>query len=316
MKFLGWWCLALLCVTQAHGKFDRPSEYERLQALGNRFEEPAPLPALLTPNDDFPPIRLPRSGDWLAMHPEKGQSFDDYRHSGANQPDAARHVIYLLPIGDFDEESSPPLEEVRRYAAAFFQMEVTLLPAYQPHELEFEPRKNRNGGQRQVLTRSIREFLKKQLPADAYCLLGITMTDLYPDPAWNFVFGEATLAERVGVYSFARYDPVFWDEPRDKDYRSLILQRSCKVLAHETGHMFGLEHCIYFDCVMNGSNGMGETDAQPQHLCPICLRKLHHAIGFDPVKRYEDLARIYRREKWFEDYDWIQRQLAQIAPAK
>ena len=80
--------------------------------------------------------------------------------------------------------------------------------------------------------------------------------------------------------------------------------------------MFGLEHCIYFNCVMNGSNGMGETDAQPQHLCPICLRKLHHAIGFDPVKRYEDLARIYRREKWFEDYDWIQRQLAQIAPAK
>ena len=142
------------------------------------------------------------------------------------------------------------------------------------------------------------------------------MTDLYPDPEWNFVFGEASLNERVGILSFARYDPKFWDEPRGKDYRSLILQRSCKVLAHETAHMFGLQHCIHYDCVMNGSNGMNETDAQPQHACPICLRKLHHTVGFDALKRYEELMRFYRRQKWFEDFDWIQRQLEKIPGEK
>lgn len=316
MKNLGWLALVLICAVGAHGKFDRPSDYERLQALGNRFEEADPLPVLLTPDDDFPPVKVPRRGDWLALHAESGQTYAAYCTSGANKPDATRRTIYLLPIGEFDEESSPPLDAVRAYAIAFFQMDVKLLPPHVPHDLEFEPRTNKSGGQRQLLTRSIRAFLKTKLPADGYCLLGLTMTDLYPDPSWNFVFGEASLAERVGVFSFARYDPVFWDESRDKNYRSLILQRTCKVLAHETAHMFGLEHCIYFDCVVNGSNGMDETDAQPQHLCPVCLRKLHHAVGFDAVKRYEDLARFYRRQQWFEDYDWIQRQLGRIVPSK
>ena len=316
MQFFGCLTFVLLCTTAAMGKFDRPSEYERLQALGNRFEESDALRILVTPDDDFPPIQLPRPGDWLTLHTEKGQSFEEYRDSNANKTDAIHHVIYLLPIGDFDEDSSPPLEEIRAYAAAFFQMEAKLLPAYHPHDLEFEPRKNARGGQRQVLTKSIMTFLKTRLPANAYCLLGITMTDLYPDPSWNFVFGEATLSDRVGVYSFARYDPVFWDKPRGKDYRSLILQRACKVLSHETGHMFGLQHCIYYDCVMNGSNGMRETDDQPQRLCPVCLRKLHLATGFDAVRRYEDLDRFYHRQKWFEDYDWIQRQLERIPQGK
>ena len=311
-----WLCLlaVVLLGVNAFGRFERPSENDRLAALGNLFEEPEVLHRLLAPNDDFPPLSLPRPNDWLALHNEPGQSYDAYRDSGANRPDATRRIIYLLPLGEFPEESSPPLEDLRAYAAAFFQLEVKLLPAYWPHDLEFEPRQNPHGGQRQILTRSIMDYLKTRLPPDAYCLLGVTMTDLYPQRSWNYVFGEASLGDRVGVYSFARYDPVFFGEERGRLYRDLILQRSCKVLAHETAHMFGLPHCIYFDCVMNGSNGLTETDAQSPHLCPVCLRKLHFAIGFDAVKRYEDLARFYHDRKFFEEYDWIQHQLARAAP--
>jgi archaemetzincin len=32
-----------------------------------------------------------------------------------------------------------------------------------------------------------------------------------------------------------------------------------KVLTHETGHLFGLAHCVYFHCVMNGSNHLQKT---------------------------------------------------------
>jgi archaemetzincin len=158
------------------------------------------------------------------------------------------------------------------------------------------------------------DFLKTRLPTDAYCLLGVTMTDLYPERSWNYVFGQASLGDRVGVYSFARYDPEFLHEERGKRYREVILQRSCKVLAHETSHMFGLPHCIYFDCIENGANSMTQTDAQSPHLCPVCLRKLHFATGFDAVKRYEDLARFYHRQKWYEEHDWVRRQLAKTAP--
>ena len=302
--------VALFGTACAWGAFERPSENERLNALGNLFEEPEVLRHLLKPNDDFSPITPPGPDDWLSVHPEKGQTFEEYRDSDANRPDAKRHTIYLLPIGEFPEDAGPPLADLRAYAAAFFQREVKVLPAYVPHDLEFEPRKNPHSGQRQVLTGSIMDFLKTKLPADAYCLLGVTMTDLYPQRSWNFVFGQASLANRVSVYSFARYDPAFWGDERGKNYRNIILQRSCKVLVHETAHMFGLPHCIYYDCIVNGSNGMTETDAQPQHLCPVCLRKLHHAIGFDAVKRYQELAGFYRHHKWYEESDWVQRQLA------
>jgi len=36
------------------------------------------------------------------------------------------------------------------------------------------------------------------------------MTDLYPRDSWNFVFGLASLRERIGVFSFARYEESFY----------------------------------------------------------------------------------------------------------
>jgi archaemetzincin len=56
---------------------------------------------------------------------------------------------------------------------------------------------------------------------------------------------QASLRERVGVYSFARYDPSFYGEYTTNRAR-LMLRRGCKVLAHERGHMFGIAHGIYF----------------------------------------------------------------------
>jgi hypothetical protein len=38
--------------------------------------------------------------------------------------------------------------------------------------------------------------------------------------------------------------------------------------------MFGIEHCVWFRCLLNGSNHFAESDARPSHLCPVDLRKL------------------------------------------
>jgi archaemetzincin len=306
--------VALLAALGAQAAFERPTEAAQLAALGDLSGEPEALRRLLTPDADFFPITTPGPNDWLSFHRERGQSFTEYQRSGANRPDTARRIIYLLPLGEFGDEATPSLEELRTYAAAFFQMEVKILAPYRPHDEEFTPRRNPHSGQRQILAPDVMKFLQTRLPTDAYCLLGITMADLYPQASWNFVFGQASLAQRVGVYSFVRYDPAFWKEERGRDYQGLILRRSAKVLAHETAHMFGLPHCIYYDCVLNGSNHLDETDARPPHLCPVCLRKLHHAVGFDAVKRYEELDRFYRRQKWYEESDWIRRQLARAVP--
>jgi archaemetzincin len=138
------------------------------------------------------------------------------------------------------------------------------------------------------------------------------MEDLYPDPAWNFVFGQASPRDRVGVFSFARYNPEFYGEKAFPDHQENFLQRCCKVLAHETAHMFGLMHCIYFHCLENGSNHLQESDRRPFHFCPVCLRKLQYSIGFDVVDRYEHLAEFHGRVGFQDQADWVRRRLEEV----
>ena len=148
---------------------------------------------------------------------------------------------------------------------------------------------------RQILSTDVLSYLRSLLTGGAFCLLAVTMGDLYPDPAWNFVFGEAFLRDWVGFFSFARYDPAFYGEKRGKDGREILLKRSCKVLVDKTDHMFFLAQCIYFRCVMNGSNHLQKSDSRPQFLCPVCLHKLHSSIEFDVVLRDERVLNFYRR---------------------
>jgi len=53
--------------------------------------------------------------------------------------------------------------------------------------------------------------------------------------------------------------------------------------------MFGLTHCTFFNCLMNGSNHLAESDRRPLHVCPVCLRKLQWSIGLDVLARYTAL---------------------------
>ena len=56
-------------------------------------------------------------------------------------------------------------------------------------------------------------------------------------------------------------------------------------MVHEIGHMFGLKHCIYYECILNGSNGSFELRHPDRTLCPICLAKLKLNIKFDIRER-------------------------------
>ncbi|EDL34357.1 mCG19632, isoform CRA_b [Mus musculus] len=134
------------------------------------------------------------------------------------------------------------------------------------------------------------------------------MIDLYPRDSWNFVFGQASLSSGVGIFSFARYGKDFYTSkyegnvtslqltsPTDysifdnyyiPEITSVLLLRSCKTLTHEIGHILGLRHCQWLACLMQGSNHLEESDRRPLNVCPICLRKLQSAIGFNIVERY------------------------------
>ncbi|MCI0399636.1 MAG: archaemetzincin [Chloroflexi bacterium] len=292
--------------------FSPPSPAARRQTLGPTDDLPPALQHAFEPAGHFQ--RLPASGpnDWLANHPEPGQTFAGFLAEKAFRPDKTRHTIYLQPLNAFPAGKASPLDQLRAFAAAFFALPVEVLPVLVPDAGEVTTRRNPYTGQRQLLTRDILFLLRKRLPADAFCLLGITVQDLYPDPDWNFVFGQAAPRLRVGVYSFARYLPSLHGE-QVADAATLALRRSCKVLAHEAAHLFGPGHCIYFHCLMNGSNHLAESDSRPLHLCPVDLRKLHHSIGFDVVERYRRLLHFSQAAGFTDEVAWLEERLAYLS---
>jgi archaemetzincin len=276
----------------------------RQRAIGSTKKLSMQLQRVFDPAG-FVPLARPGPHDWLANHPEPGQTYEQFLATDPNIPDKRRRYIDLLVLGRFSPKSNPSPPILAEYATTFLGIESRLLKPVRLSELSATSRANPHTSKRQIYTPDILDALRKRIAKDAFCLQAVTMEDLYPDPTWNFVFGQASLTDRVGVYSFARYDPAFSDEPRDEDYRKRLLRRSLKVMVHEIGHMFGLLHCVYFRCVMNGSNHLAEADARPMHLCPVCLRKLHQSVGFDPVVRYQRLEAFYRRHKFAAEADFV-----------
>ena len=115
-------------------------------------------------------------------------------------------------------------------------------------------RRHPSWGDCQVLTGFIlHEILEPERPADALAYVALTASDLWPGRGWNFVFGEANLRERVGVWSIYRNGDPNRDFP-------LCLRRTLATATHETGHILGLWHCTAYRCLMNGSNHQEERD--------------------------------------------------------
>ena len=294
------------------GAFRPPDKKARTEAIGDVNKLAPPLRRALGPDSAFPPMTPPGPADWLAQHSEKGQTFEKFLTDKKRRPEKKRKKIYFQPLGPFPPDKSPSLESLKTYARAFFAMEVEVLPAVHLAALKLTTRIHPSTGKRQILTGDVLQELRRRLPDDAFCILAITMTDLYPEPDWNFVFGQASLRGRVGVYSFARYDPAFHGERRNKEYKTVLLKRSCKVLVHETAHMFGMEHCIYYSCAINGSNHLDESDSRPMHLCPVCMRKLQHSIEFDVVERYKNLQNYYDASRFDDASKWVKERLEHI----
>lgn len=60
-----------------------------------------------------------------------------------------------------------------------------------------------------------------------------------------------------------------------------------QVTCHELCHLLGLGRCRWLRCIMQGALSLDEALRRPLDLCPICLRKLQHVLGFKLVDRYK-----------------------------
>jgi len=272
-------------------------------------------PAFQADPKDFPKKRPPAPGDWLARFKERTVGWDEYVKSRPVMRTGRRRAIVIQPIGDFTEEQRQLLEKVREFTGVFFDTTTRIEApvAFLDHGWRTRREDGRTWTQYHTVT-LMQEVLRPRLPADAICYIGVTMSDLYPEEGWNLVFGQATLEQRVGIYSLARFLPVFTGERDTPETRRRVLTRGFKLLAHETGHMFSLEHCARYECLMNGTNSLEETDRSVTYLCPVCLKNLQWNLRFDVRKRYRGLQEVYGREGMSDAAKWIERRLVRIGP--
>lgn len=196
-----------------------------------------------------------------------------------------------------------------------------------PHIHTMECRYHSPTGHLQLRVNSILTALKQYVPRDAFFVMALTMHDLYDEPPDLFVAGMAAGNHRVGVFSFYRYDPTlsfsqeFWYEVNQSttvdqtERKKLVLQHSCKLVVHEIAHLLGVDHCIFYECCMNGSGHLAEDFRQPMFLCPVDLHKLQTLCGFDVVLRYKKMAAFFETRGLTKEVEWIRKRLEYIRSA-
>ena len=74
--------------------------------------------------------------------------------------------------------------------------------------------------------------------------------------------------------------------PSAETLAGLWLGRACRTASHELGHCFGMDHCVYYACNMQGSSSIAEDARQPPYLCPIDLTKVLRVTGSNTRQRY------------------------------
>lgn len=151
------------------------------------------------PGSLFQPITVHSDSDWIPAHPEEPQDFESfYRDPYRKTPSASHNTIYIQTIGSFGEAGARTdqyVEWLRDYCQAFFHgLSVKLMPAVTVAETGCSFRVNSHSYNLQILTGDLLRFLGSRKPKDAFCIVGITMIDLYPKESWNFVFGQASLS--------------------------------------------------------------------------------------------------------------------------
>lgn len=305
--------VTVICVLVAHGAGSRtsaettpaaePAEGRRVADLKEAMRTLRPL---------HTPLGKPLPGDWLDRHDEPGQTFEQYLGCNPTLPQGKRSVIYIQPLGSFTDAQRHLVRQTADFMGRYFGLKVVTRADLPLSIIPAEARrKHPEWGMEQVLsTYVLDKVLRPRLPDDAAAYLAFTASDLWPGKGWNFVFGQASLKQRVGVWSIYRNGSL----DAGPDERQLCLLRTLKTAVHETGHMFTMLHCTAYECCMCGSNHRDEADRRPLWLCPECMAKVCWATRTDPLKRYESLREFCREAGLADAETFYARSMAALSP--
>jgi archaemetzincin len=252
----------------------------------------------------------PGPGDWLAHHKESGQSFDEYLRDHKKRVRDQFQTMYVQPLGSFEGTQGKLLEQTADFMSRFYGVPVKTLDTFTLDKLPASARRvHPEWKDKQILsTYILDDVLKPRRPKDAVAVLGLTASDLWPGDGWNFVFGQASLTDRVGVWSIYR----FGDLDESADAYKLCLRRTLATAVHETGHMLGIKHCTAYECGMNGSNSLTESDSRPLEFCPECQEKVWWTCGVEPKARCRRLLEFAKKHGLDDEAEYWQKALERL----
>ncbi|MDR2391645.1 MAG: archaemetzincin [Planctomycetota bacterium] len=239
------------------------------------------------------PLGSPHSGDWRTLVREPEQDFDqfvrDSRRSGG--------TLVVQPIGDLPADQRRAIGHVLDAISAFFGVQAICAS---PISLSVLPSGcfRTTDGWKQINAEALMSgTLGPLVGGGVAAIVAVTDLDLYPGGDWPFesAFGWSSYDQGTAVVSTARIID------RSPANRGRNLFRLTKLFIHELSHTYALKHCSLFNCLMNGSGNLRESDAKPLSLCPDCLAKLSLVTGRDPGAHVAEMIGLCRAKGFSAD---------------
>lgn len=170
--------------------------------------------------------------------------------------------VAIQPLG---KVSAADIACVKAGIEARYAVSVEILPEKPlPKTAYYEPRQRYRADK-------LVDFLSDETPDRFDKVVGITTHDISATKGaitdWG-IFGQAELGERACVVSTFRLRAGEATEP-------LFQTRLIKVVNHELGHTFGLEHCPSLGCIMQEGGGkIATVDGETGRPCVACVQQL------------------------------------------
>lgn len=133
-----------------------------------------------------------------------------------------------------------------------------------------------NSAKKQYFAPTLLSNIKSVFSSEIKYALAITEVDLY-GISLNYIFGDANTDDRIGIVSYHRLRPDFYNHPPDQ---GLLYERMLKESSHQLAHLLGAKHCYNRACVMCYSSNIYDIDKKSSLFCAECEKRLRKtAIG-------------------------------------
>lgn len=163
---------------------------------------------------------------------------------------------------------------------ALFGVEAKVLPPVAMPRTAWYPPRGRYRAERLL------DFLDRSAPRHPECVwfVGFTSLDISTTKGdrvdWG-IFGLGAIGGRSCVVSTLRL--ARGGVPAEK-----VRERTVKVVNHELGHVFGLDHCPVAGCLMHDAEGTVRTvDGEDGTPCAACRARLGREVGHDLSTKFD-----------------------------